>query len=130
MSVPTVPEAPAGGKYCREFFDRAKPMFCQNCGKELAPGATSCASCGARVFYPPPPPPGSPSTDPVDQIAADLKRVAQEFASTAAQLSRRVAAKAEAAAKDPSAEAKKTARKVAQDIDAVAKEIDRLLRDL
>ncbi len=31
-------------------------MYCTNCGNELPPGATSCASCGTRVPHFPPPP--------------------------------------------------------------------------
>jgi hypothetical protein len=102
-------------------------MYCQSCGKELAPGATVCAACGARVFFPPPP---SPSTDQVDQIAADVKRAAKDLVSSAARLSRRLADSAESAAKDPSGSAKKAGRKVAAELDAVAKEVDRIVREL
>jgi len=99
-------------------------MYCQNCGKELPASAASCAACGARVSYP------APSSPPADRVANDLKRAAKELASSAAQLSRRLAAKAETAAKDPSGSAKKAARKIAEELDAVAKEVDKILKDL
>ena len=106
-------------------FDR--PMYCQSCGKELSPGASSCRACGARVFFPPS---STQPADQVDQIAAEMKRAAKELASSAAQLSQRLAVKAEAAAKDPSGSAKKAAHRVAAELDAVAKDVDRILRDL
>ncbi len=31
-------------------------MYCTNCGNELPPGATACASCGTRVPHFPAPP--------------------------------------------------------------------------
>lgn len=102
-------------------------MYCQSCGKELSPGAPSCAACGARVIYPPAP---SELTDQVEQIAAEVKRAAKELVSSTARLSGRLAEKAETAAKDPSGSAKKAARRVAHELDAVAKEVDRILKDL
>jgi hypothetical protein len=102
-------------------------MYCQSCGKELSPGASTCAACGARVFYPPV---SSRASEPVDQVASELKRAAKELASSAAELSRRVAGTAENAAKDPSGTAKKAAHRVAAELDAVAKDVDRILKDL
>jgi zinc ribbon protein len=102
-------------------------MYCQQCGKELSPGASSCAACGARIFYPPPPP---PSADQGDQIVAELKQAAKDLASSAARLSRRLAEKAETVAKDPPGSAKRAARRVSEELDAVTKEVDRILKDL
>jgi hypothetical protein len=102
-------------------------MYCQSCGRELAPGASSCAACGARVFYPPPP---SDSSDQIDQIAAEVRKAAKELISTTARLSGQLAEKAEATAKDPSGSAKKAAHRVAKELDAVAGELDRILKGL
>jgi zinc-ribbon domain len=106
-------------------------MFCQHCGKELPAGAGVCPACGAVVNLPPPPgAPLPPPPDSIEQIVHDLKQTSKQMASSAANLSRRMAAKAGTAAKDPTGSAKKAAHKVAEELDNVAKELDRILHDL
>lgn len=104
----------------------ARAMYCQNCGKEIASGAYSCASCGAVV---PKSHRGSASTS-VHQLVQETRRAARELASATAKLSRGLASKAESAASDPSGAAKKVAHRVAKELDAAAEEIDRILKDL
>lgn len=107
-------------------------MFCTYCGKEIAPGAASCAACG-KPYIPPPPdtppaPPRAPGADPVDQLAKDMETAAREFAAATARLSKKVLDKASTAVDDPKGAAKRTAQRVKEELGRAKDDLDRIIR--
>jgi zinc-ribbon domain len=105
---------------------RSSVMFCQQCGKELPAGATTCPSCGAAVGGRA----GASFSGTLDQAVTEAKRAAKDLLQATAQITRQAADHAEAAGKDPAGTAKKVAHRVAQELDDAARKIDQALKDL
>jgi ABC-type transporter Mla subunit MlaD len=101
-------------------------MYCQNCGKELAPGAASCGACGAGV-------PGHPTggeAASLSQLLEETRRAARDLAQSSAELTKRLASRADAVRRDPKGSAKKAVDRAAKELDAAAHEVERILKDL
>jgi hypothetical protein len=102
-------------------------VFCQQCGREVPGGLTTCPACH---YVNPPIRGSSPASDSLDQAIADAKSAAKDMAALTAELSHRLAAKAERASKDPTGSAKRAAQRMADELEKARVEIENALKDL